>query len=195
VKEFDQSAVTEVTIYCDLFLLSLAGLGALTSVEYRIKAAASIASEAIRKNHFVKLVGVKAPVEATRMAGGQGHLISILDRLALLRAEGEGAFEDVLIDSARLLRHQSTAVLLMSSVHVDVEKLDQALRLFGMYKVRVIAVVVDDHTFLKLREEQVAAFRDAPPLEDLVRRLKLADCTVFTIANLQDAAARLGIPA
>jgi uncharacterized protein (DUF58 family) len=94
VKEFDRSITSQITIYCDLHLIALSGLGAATTVEYRIKAAASIAAEAVRHGHMVRVVAVKDPPDMTTMAGGRRHLTQVLDWMAMLKAEGAGSFEE-----------------------------------------------------------------------------------------------------
>lgn len=195
IKEFDESVVTEVTIFCDLFLLSLAGLGSVTSIEYRISAAISIAEAAIRRQHLVRVVAAKQPVEATRMAGGSAHLLQILDWLALLRTEGSGSFEEVLAAEARSVRRGATAVLVLSSVHMKLAELVGAVRGFQFYGVRVIAVVIEDRSFFKLRTEQEHAFANAPAQDRIIATLRAAGCTVYTVVNQEDLVEALTISA
>ena len=195
VKEFDRSIVTQITVYCDLHLLALSGLGAATTVEYRIKAAASIAAEAVRHGHLVRVVAVKDPADMTTMGGGHRHLAQILDWMALLKAEGEGSFEEYVMDDARGALRGSTAILVMSSVHVEPARAEETVRLLALRRVRAIAVIVDDRSFVKLRMEQDRAFRAAPALDALVARLRNAGCTVYTVRSRQDIALQMRVPA
>lgn len=195
IKEFEQEVVTEVTIFCDLYLLALTGLGPLTSVEFRIKAAASIAAATIGKHHLVRVVAVKSPREETRMAGGSAHLIQVLDWFALLKAEGSGSFEDSLADEVRRLRRNSTVVLVTSSVHCDTGKLRNVLGLFHAYSIKVLGVIVEDRSFLKLRKEQDQLFAKAPPLDRISELFKESGATVFTVTSKENVIEQLGLPA
>ncbi len=194
VKEFEQNVVTEITIYCDLHLLSLAGLGNNTSLEMRIKAAASIASEAIRHQHLVRVVAVKDPMDSTTLAAGRDHLTAILDWLALLRAEGVGSFESPIMNDAELLRAGSTAVLILSTINMRTEATARLVQLLVLRRVKAICVLVDDRSFLKLRTEQDQAFADALPLAQQIGILKEAGADIFTILNQQNLATQLRLP-
>lgn len=195
VKEFERNIVTEVTIYCDLHLVALSGLGDITSVEYRLKVAASIAQATVRKNHLIRIVAIKEPREETRMAGGSQHLISMLDWMALLKPGGEGSFEERLVHEATLLRRGSTVVLVMSSIHVDAAALEEAIAVLKHRRVKLIAVIVDERSFLKLRNEQEAFYQKAPPLTTLAHQLKQQGVITYTVQNQQSIPLRLGRPA
>lgn len=194
VKEFERNVVTQVFIYCDMHLLALSGLGDLTTVEYRLRVAASVAAEAIRRGHLVKVVAVKEPREETRLAGGQSHLTALLDWMAVLKPEGKGCFEDDLLRDAEGMRRGATVVLVLSSIHVDLDRLRSAVRLLRMRRVHVIAVVVEDRSFLKLRREQEDLYLQAPPTEDLVGMLKDLEVRTYTVRNMEDVAQQLGVP-
>jgi len=192
IKEFERNVVTEVTIFCDLHLAALSGLGDLTSVEYRLKAAASIAQAAIRKHHMVRVVALKEPREETRMAGGSHHLISILDWMALLKPAGTGSFEQRLVAEANLLRGSSTVVLVMSSIHVHPQDLREAISVLRHRKIMIIAVVVDERSFLKLRSEQEKYYQAALPLQELAAYLKEEGVITYTVRNQESVKERLG---
>jgi hypothetical protein len=99
------------------------------------------------------------------------------------------------IEDARTAARGSTAVLVMSSVHVDPGRAEEAVRLLALRRVRAIAVIVDDRSFVKLRQEQERAFQQAPPLYSLVARLKDAGCTTHTVHSRQDIARQMRIRA
>lgn len=194
VKEFERNVVTEVTIYCDLHLAALSGLGDLTSVEYRLKVAASVAQSAIRKHHLVRMVALKDPREETRMAGGSQHLIAMLDWMALLKPAGSGSFEERLLSEAVLLRRSSTIVLVMSSIHVNTDALEETISVLRQRRTRIIAVIVDERSFLKLRHEQEKYYQNAPPLQILASRLKQHGVVTYTVRNQESVQARLRTP-
>jgi uncharacterized protein (DUF58 family) len=194
VKEFERNVVTQVTIYCDLHLVALSGLGDLTSVEYRIKVAASIAQEAIRKHHLVRVIALKQPREETRLGGGTQHLTTILDWLALLKPQGSGSLEEHVIAESGFQRRGSTVVLVLSSIHVDSARLLDAVTLLHMRKIKVVAVLVDDRSFIKLRMEQEEFYQKAPPLRNLVLVLTHAGVPTYTVRNQESVTQRLGVP-
>lgn len=195
VKEFEQNVVTEITVYCDMHLIALAGVGDSTSIEFRVKTAASIATEAVRHHHMVRVVAVKDPVDMTTMAGGHEHIIAILDWLALLRAEGTGSFESYVSGEVEMLKRGSTAVLVLSSGNMDSTRTASLVQLLAIRRVRPICVIVDDRSFLKLRPEQDRPFVDALPLDDMVWLLKEAGAHVFTVLNQQNLSTQLGVTA
>lgn len=194
VKEFERNVVTQVTIYCDLHLVALSGIGDLTSVEYRIKVAGSVAQAAIRKHHLVRVVALKQPREETRLAGGSQHLIAILDWLALLKAEGSGSVEEAIIAEAGIQRRGSTVVLVLSSIHVNAPRLLEAVRLLQMRRIQVLAVLVDDRSFLKLRTEQEEFYQKAPPVAALAQALTRAGVPSYIVRNQESVTQRLGVP-
>jgi uncharacterized protein (DUF58 family) len=194
VKEFERNVVTQVTIYADLHLVALSGLGDLTSVEYRIKVAASVAQEAIAKHHLVRVVALKQPREQTRLAGGQQHLTAVLDWLALLKPEGSGSAEEAIIAESGTLRRGSTVVLILSSIHVDAERLLDAVKLLQLRTIKVVAVLVDDRSFIKLRTEQESFYQKAPPLKQLAGALTRVGATTYSVRNMESVTRRLGVP-
>lgn len=195
VKEFERNMVTQVTLYCDMHLLALSGLGDLTTVEYRLRVVASVAAEAIRRGHLVKVVAVKEPREETRMAGGAGHLTAILDWMAILRPEGSGSFEESVMADAASLRRGGTVILVLSSIHVREQELGDAIRLMRIRRIHVIAIVVDDRSFLKLRREQEDLYLNAPPQEELLALLWSLEVPSYLVRNMEDVAQQLGVPA
>ncbi|MGI8905617.1 MAG: DUF58 domain-containing protein [Candidatus Sumerlaeaceae bacterium] len=194
VKEFERNVVTQVTIYCDLHLVALSGLGDLTSVEYRIKVAGSIAQEAIHRHHFVRVVALKQPREETRLAGGSQHLTAILDWLALLKPAGSGSVEEQLIAESGMQRRGSTVILVLSSIHLNAARLLDAVTLLHMRRVKVLAVLVDDRSFIKLRKEQEEYYQKAPPLKTVAAALTRAGVVTYTIRNQESVTRRLGVP-
>jgi uncharacterized protein (DUF58 family) len=195
VKEFQENVVTEVTLFLDLGRLSLTGLGDVTSVEYLIKAAASVAEAAIEKSHLVQVFAIGKTVEFIPLGGGTQHLINILDRMTFFRAEGEGNFAAQFARLVHVLRPGSTAVLFVSASPFDLDAIRPAIRHLVFERIKVIIVLIDDRSFLKLWKEQEALHARALPLDELTRALWNEGCTVYTIASKERIEQRLGVPA
>lgn len=183
VKEFQRDIVTGATVFCDLHLLAQSGLGDMTSVEYRLRVAASVAADAIRRGHLTRVVAVKEPPEQTRLAGGAGHLAAVLDWMATLKPEGQGSFEAAVTARANRLTPGATAVLVTSSIHVDADALRGLLRLLRLRRVKAVLVAVDDRSFLKLRREQETLHSGAPTLDALLALARDEGATAFAVRN------------
>jgi uncharacterized protein (DUF58 family) len=195
-KEFEQDVVTEVTLAIDLRRVMQAGLGAHSTLETAVKTAASIARLAVERQHLVQLwgLGAKRRVHLPFGSGAQ-HLNTILDRLTLVRADGEGDLQGSLLEMIPSLRRGGTLVLIVSASVTDWDALEPTLRRLGLDGVRLIAVLLDDRSYLALYQEQEMLRRDAPDLAALVERLNGIGVNVYTAADHEDLRQRLEIPA
>jgi len=194
VKEFQEDVVTEVTIFLDLYRLSLTGFGDVTSVEYLIKTAASVAKAAIEKSHLVQVFALGKQVNHVPLGGGMQHLITILDRMTFYKAEGEGSFEDIFSQKVRHLRRGSTVILIMSATNFSLPRLRPTLRYLVISRIKIIVVLIDDRSFLKIWEEQERLHVNAPSMAELKQLLVAEGCTVYTLAKRDKIEQRLGVP-
>lgn len=194
VKEFQEDVVTEVTIFLDLHRLSLTGFGDVTSVESLIKTAASVAKAAIEKSHLVQVFALGKQVNHIPLGGGLQHLITILDRMTFYKAEGEGSFEEIFSQKVRHLRRGSTVILIMSATNFSVPRLCPTLRYLVVARIKIIVVLIDDRSFLKIWEEQEDLHVKAPSLAELKRLLVAEGCTVYSVAKNDEIEQRLGVP-
>jgi uncharacterized protein (DUF58 family) len=194
VKEFQEDVVTEVTIFLDLYRLSLTGFGDVTSVEYLIKTAASVAKAAIEKSHRVQVFALGKQISHIPLGSGMQHLISILDRMTFYKAEGEGSFEEIFGQKVRHLRRGSTVILIMSATNFSLSRLRPTLRYLVISRIKIIVVLIDDRSFIKIWEEQEHLHASAPSLGELKRLLVAEGCTVYTLAKRDKIEQRLGLP-
>lgn len=181
VKEFDRNIVTHVTIVVDLFRAGQAGLGAVTSVEQRLRTAATFCASAIERHHFVRLIAAKSPVDSTPMAGGPAQLARLMQWLAVQSARGEGHIEDVVLEELPHLRRGSTLVLVLSSTSLDLGRLAATVRMLRGRNVEIVAALIEDRTYLKLHPDQVERFAQAPPLELAAGELRVAGARVYCL--------------
>jgi uncharacterized protein (DUF58 family) len=180
-REFQENLTTLVTLALDLSKLGLAGLGDQTSVEYLIKATASLAREANELTHSFQFYGFGQAVHHLPPGSGTGHLLTLLDRLAFVRADGDRSLGAELIPMVPTLPRGSTLVALQSATAVRVEEWMQGLAIASARRIRVILVLVDDRGFLKLfREQEIQHFRSAP-LEEVSEVLRLQGAVVRII--------------
>lgn len=186
VKEFDRNTVTEVTVVVDMFETGLAGLGAQTSCEQRLRAAATLAASAIEKNHLVRMVAAQIPVTSTQLGGGQRHLQNIMQWLAMLSPRGHGKVEEILREHATRIRPGATLALVLSSTNLDLEDLQAIIHAMRLRRVKVLAAIIEDRSYYKLRADQVERFDRTLPLGTIVDALRGAGCSVYTLERGTD---------
>ena len=181
VKEFDRSVVTHVSVFIDLFATGETGIGNVTSVEQRLRVAATLAASAIENCHFVRLIAAKVPSESTRSAGGKLHLQSLMQWLATQSARGVGSLEDVLISELSSIRRGSTVALVLSSINIQLPRLCKILQQLRSRQVHFVAAVVEDRSYLKRYAYQTSLFEASLPMEEIATELQMAGCTVYTL--------------
>jgi uncharacterized protein (DUF58 family) len=191
VKEFDENIVTDVTIFLDLHRLSLRGLGDVTSIEYMIKAAVATARTAIDRAHRVQVFAVGQQIDHVPPGGGSPHLLTILDRMTLYRANGDHDFVEEVLKRIAFLPRGGTAVLIVSATNFDLDRMQPVIEQLIEDRMRVITILIDDRSFLKLYLEQETKHVRAPKLPEIVRQLKQAGSRVVTVAINDDLQVRM----
>lgn len=183
VKEFQEELTTFVTFFLDLGRLGLVGIGDQTSVEYGIKACASLAKRAVERGHHVSLFTIGSNVDHIPLGGGTAHLLAILDRLALAKPEGQSAFAIVVGDLANSLTRGSTAVLIMGATTIEFDTLEPVIARFLDKQILPVIAVIDDRAFIKVYREQEERHHEALPLEEIVRQLRVMGARVHMITR------------
>ncbi|CAN5374404.1 hypothetical protein BH09SUM1_BH09SUM1_02340 [soil metagenome] len=181
VKEFQEEITTLVSLFIDMGKLGLVGVGDQTSVEYGVKSCASIAKRTIELGHRLQFFGVGEKVDHIPPGAGTVHLLTVLDRLSLLRAQGDSAFAIVVGDLARELPRGSTAVAIMGATTIQFDAMERALAIMLDRHILPIIVLVDDRAFIKIYREQEMAHVKAASLEEITRRLTLLGARVHVI--------------
>lgn len=188
VKEFQETVVTEVTLLIDLSRMGHTGVGDQTSTELIIRAAASIAARAIELSHMVCVHASAEEDDFVPFGGGRQHLTAILDRMAVYRANGQEPFADVWERLAPLARRGSTLVAVFSAAAIDLEKADRVIRELALSNIHVIAVPIDDRSFIKLIGGQETLHAQAAPFEEIAEQLRMAGADVYPLRPKEDLA-------
>lgn len=191
VKEFDDNVVTDVSIFIDLHRLSLRGVGDVTSVEYMIKAAAAAARAAIARAHRVQVFSLSGHPDHVPLAGGWSHLLTALDHMTVYRATGEHDFADEVRRRIALLTPGSTVVWIVSATNFDLGRCRPLVEQLLGDQMRVIVVLIDDRSFLKLYLEQETMHLEAPQLATTAAELKRFGCRVVTAGSSDDLRVRM----
>lgn len=181
VKEFQEEMTTTVFFFLDLGRLGLVGIGDQTSVEYGIKSCASMAKRAVERGHRVGLYAIGEKVEHIGAGSGVAHLLTILDRLALLRAEGDSGFLVVAADLVDTLPPGATAVLILGATTIDLEHMRPLLARLIDRHVLPIVTLIDDRAFIKVYREQEERHFKAVPIDEMVRQLRLMGARVHVV--------------
>lgn len=181
VKEFQEEITTQVGFFLDLGRMGLVGIGDQTSVEYGIKCCASLAKRAMELGHQMQFFGIGEKVDHIPPGSGVAHLLTILDRLAFAKPQGDSGFAAVVGDFSRMLRRGSTAVLIVGATTVDLDTFIPPLSLMLDRHVLPIVVLIDDRAFIKIYREQEDRHHSALPLDDVAQRLTLLGARVHVI--------------
>ncbi len=194
-RECEEDVVTEVTLVLDLRRDALTGLGSHSTLEFAVKAAAALAQTAIERHHLVQLWGVGAgPRCHVPFGSGAHHLNTLLDCLTVVRADGGGSYTEGFAPVVPTLRRGATLVALLSAAAFDIAAMEPTLRALVLDGVRLVAVVLDDRSFLSLFPSQFDLHRDAPELAAIHARLRALGAEVFAAAEGDDLRQRLEMP-
>ncbi|MBI1293064.1 DUF58 domain-containing protein [bacterium] len=191
VKEFQEEVTTLVSIFLDMGRLGLTGVGDQTSFEYGVRVAASIARRGTNLGHRLEFFGVGQKVEHLPPGQGELHLLTLLDRLAFLKAEGESGFAAVFRDLSAVLPRGGTTVAIMSATTVSFDELSATVDSLLARRILPIFVLIDDRGFIKLFAEQEMAHVKARSLDETARLLRVMGARVHLIRRGKDPEAAI----
>jgi len=208
IKEFEETVVTEVSIFVDLYRYSHTGIGDVSTLEYAVKVAVSVAELAIENSHQVRVFAMgmqgarlsynvgteQCSVPTTSfdkgdykegsdvpLGAGHLHLITILDKLTFYKIGTIGSFEDEFIEKVNYIRRGSTVVLITCSSNFKLDKIMETLKELIANRVRIIFIIIDDRTFIKVWKRQKELQREAMPIYELEKILKENGCIVYIL--------------
>jgi uncharacterized protein (DUF58 family) len=115
-----------------------------TTEEYCVTITASLAQHFLRRDRAVGLVAHGQRHQVIQVDRGQRQLVKILEALAMLRARGTMALEQLLVLEGDQLARGTTLIVVTSSVRENWAQAATRLRRRGVH---VVGVVVDAHTF------------------------------------------------
>ncbi len=192
VREFERTVTDQVTLLLDLQRDSIAGLGEHSTPEYVIKMAAALTHYSVQRGHEVQLLGVGEAALEVPFGRGSGHEAFVLEELAKARPRGRTAMPIVLRFHLERIPDGSTLVMLFASVSVPMEAFVDAWALLRSRGVRLMAVLIDDTTFLQL--ERFRPRRDGISIELVEARSRLLDAGIPTVivSHGDDLAKALG---
>jgi len=159
VIEFEEARSVDVVLLLDCYAGSVVGEDLDTNFEYLVRAAASIAEEAIRQQASVRLSCMGDGGIGTGAGRGTDHLLSILAALARVEPLDPGRLAQRV--SARLgpLPAGTTLVVLTGD---DDPALGETLAQYVAADVRVIVVCADRASFARTAPMEAPSHGEAP---------------------------------
>ncbi len=143
VKEFEPDPFSDIWIALDADAKVQHGRGTESTEEYGVKIAASMAKHFLARHRAVGLIvdgGYRLILPADR---GHGHLVKILESLAVLRAAGRRPIDELLLaEAGRFGRNSTLFVITPSEATAWPRVLQGASR-----AVRAVAVLIDGGSF------------------------------------------------
>jgi uncharacterized protein (DUF58 family) len=194
VKEMEETAAADVAIFIDLSRLTLRGLGRVSTVEYAIRIAASVAAHVARGANRVRIYGRGSRPFDVPPGSGDTHVAAILETLAVARADGDVPLAALLREGASALGKGATAVVIFSSLEIDLREYAEALAFLRARGVSLVTVLIDARTFVKIFDEQVVVERTAPDAPAVIETLLGEGATVYTIRRGDDLPRRFDAP-
>ena len=152
VKEFDLEQTADVWIYLDLNARAHAGDGDESTLEYGVRAAASIAARALGENRNVGMTASGARIGILPADRGPRQYQKVMQVLAAVMANGDRPLAQVLVEGVGRLRRGMSAVIITPSLESDWVRPLSGLRTRGV--------------------EMVIVLLDQPAFADVERRLK-----------------------
>ncbi len=145
VKEFDLEQTADVWIFLDLDATVHVGSGDESTLEYAVRAAASIAARALLENRSLGMSASGGRTMILPADRGPRQHQKVLQLLAAVQADGNRRLGDVLIEGAARLRRGMTAVVITPSTDREWVRPLTTLRSRG---VTSLVVVPDAVAFL-----------------------------------------------
>jgi uncharacterized protein (DUF58 family) len=144
VKELEHEPSADLWIALDLHADVQAGVGAASTEEYGVTVAASIARHFLEAGRTVALAMHGDRRLILQPDRGERQLSRLLEALAVVRADGDTSFDELLRSDA--LRPDRNAALVAITSSVD-PAWPEALRLATVRGAHPVAVVVEPSTF------------------------------------------------
>lgn len=112
--------------------------------EYTVTIAASLAQHFLRIDRAVGLLAYGQSHEVIQPDRGERQINRILETLAVIRAEGQVAIEDVLDAESKVFPRGTTVIVITPSIHQELATIVRQLARHGL---RMVAILIDPQSF------------------------------------------------
>jgi len=144
VKEFDDDPAADVWLFLDLEARVQQGVGEESTLEYGVKAAASLAKHFLDRNQRVGLVASARRQLVLPADRGDRQLWKVLEELAVAQADGDTPLSEVLLAEGHCCRGRAVALIITPSLE---EEWVATLRTLRPQGVRAAAILLEPATF------------------------------------------------
>ena len=178
VKEFDLEQTADVWLVLDLQASAHAGSGDESTLEYGVRAAASMAARALRENRSLGMTSAGATQLVLPADRGARQYQKVMQLLAAVHADARRPLSEVLLEGLARLRRGMTALIITPSTERDWIRPLTALRGRG---VKVLLVLLDATAFT----EHDRRMRRLPALdaEEMDGRLRAQRALLHALAE------------
>jgi uncharacterized protein (DUF58 family) len=188
IKEFEQDANLEVTVFLDLDRRTLRGLGRGSNVEQAVRIAASVAEHVASRLYSFQLLADPETPLILRARPGKAQLIAALEALSAVRATGRTSYLDLIAAGLRFVSPGGAVVLIFNTLDIDAEGLFWVLSEAKRRSTRVVAIAFDDATFLALESAGPAPAASGERLIRLRETLGAFGVTPLVVGSRDDLA-------
>jgi len=178
VKEFDLEQTADVWIYLDLESDVHAGEGDESTIEYGVRAAASIAARALLENRNVGMTASGARIGILPADRGPRQYQKVMQVLAAVTDNGDRALAHVLIEGIGRLRRGMSAIIITPSLQREWVRPLSGLRTRG---VETVVVLVDAPAFATVQRREHAL--PEPDEESVAMEQRAARALRHTLAE------------
>lgn len=112
--------------------------------EYTVTIAASLAQHFLRIDRAVGLLAYGQSHEVIQPDRGERQINRILETLAVIRAEGQVAIEDVLDAESKVFPRGTTVIVITPSIHQELATIVRQLARHGL---RMVTILIDPQSF------------------------------------------------
>ncbi|WP_309396317.1 DUF58 domain-containing protein [Cerasicoccus maritimus] len=148
VREYEQITPANTFILLDLPLAGRAGTGKVSTEEFGVQLAGSLAAKTIQGGQPVGVLINGEPEVFIDMGMGHQHLVDILDALIPVREKSETTLVNLLLERPDVIRDGSTFWLILSRVNFSIAALDELLELFSWKPCQIFLVILDDENMV-----------------------------------------------
>jgi uncharacterized protein (DUF58 family) len=138
VKEFDLEQTADVWIYLDLDARTHAGEGDESTLEYGVRAAASIAARALAENRNVGMTAAGIKTGVIPADRGPRQYQKVMQLLAAVTPNGDRPLGDVLIEGVGRLKRGMSAIVITPSLNREWVRPLSSLRGRGVVTVVIL---------------------------------------------------------
>jgi uncharacterized protein (DUF58 family) len=192
VKVQEVDLVPYLSLFIDLERAHRAGTGRKSTLDYLVRAAASLMAAALREGDTVQaFADGRTPLF---LPPGQGdfHLAHGLWELIRCRQEGATSLFDLVLRNRTALPEGSTAALLLGTISFPDPALEEVLEALAAHRVSPLVLIVNNHSFLPIDRRALPRKQAEERTQDLMARLRERGVAGLVLSGEEDLEQALG---